>query len=97
MKQSGYIPSNENLPIYYDLYRPSADKPEQPLPVIIFLHGFKGFKDWGAFPEACAALSEAGFAVRAMNFSLNGVAESMTEFDDLDVFAGQGLSQGMEG
>jgi len=96
MKQSGYIPSNENLPIYYDLYRPSADKPEQPLPVIIFLHGFKGFKDWGAFPEACAELSEAGFAVLAMNFSLNGVGESMTEFDQLDLFARQTLSQDLE-
>jgi len=96
MKQSGSIPSNENLPIYYDLYSPSVDKSDQPLPVIIFLHGFKGFKDWGAFPKACAELSEAGFAVLAMNFSLNGVGESMTEFDQLDLFSRQTLSQDLD-
>ncbi|WP_372633523.1 alpha/beta hydrolase family protein [Fodinibius sp.] len=96
MKQSGSIPSTENLPIYYDLYTPEEAKEEQSLPLILFLHGFKGFKDWGAFPEACASLSSAGFAVLAMNFSLNGVGKSMTEFDQLDLFARETLSQDLE-
>lgn len=84
--------STEDLPIYYDLYYPEASG-EDSLPVIIFLHGFKGFKDWGAFPDACQQLSKAGFAVLAMNFSLNGVGESMTEFDQLELFARETLSQ----
>jgi dienelactone hydrolase len=91
-KSSGSVSSNEGLPIYYDCYVPSQQG-EKPLPVIIFLHGFKGFKDWGAFPDACAELSTAGFAVVAMNFSLNGVGENMTEFDELDLFARETLSQ----
>ncbi|NGP89557.1 alpha/beta hydrolase family protein [Fodinibius halophilus] len=94
-KESGSVSSNEGLPIYYDCYLPPNSGAE-PLPVVIFLHGFKGFKDWGAFPEACAAISEAGFAVAAMNFSLNGVGESMTEFDQLDLFARETLSQDLE-
>ncbi|GAA5521946.1 alpha/beta fold hydrolase [Aliifodinibius salicampi] len=96
MKQSGFVPSSENLPIYYDLYTPDEWSSGQPLPVVLFLHGFKGFKDWGAFPDACAELSRAGFAVLAMNFSLNGVGESMTEFDQLDRFARETLSQDLD-
>lgn len=96
MKQSGSIPSTESLPIYYDLYIPDDAEEDQLLPLIIFLHGFKGFKDWGAFPDACASLSSAGFAVLAMNFSLNGVGESMTEFDELDLFARETLSQDLD-
>jgi len=93
MKISDSIPSTENLPIYYDLYLPDDKLDSQRLPVLIFLHGFKGFKDWGAFPDACEELSRAGFAVVAMNFSLNGVGENMTEFDQLNLFARQTLSQ----
>ncbi len=96
MKQSGSVPSNEDLPIYYDLHIPDEETSGQPLPVVLFLHGFKGFKDWGAFPDACAELSQAGFAVLAMNFSLNGVGESMTEFDQLDLFARETLSQDLD-
>lgn len=91
-KVSDSVPSTEGLPIYYDLYVPASHRDKR-FPVIIFLHGFKGFKDWGAFPDACAELSAAGFGVVAMNFSLNGVGESMTEFDQLDLFARETLSQ----
>ena len=94
-KISASVPSTENLPIYYDLYYP-ANRKEDDLPVILFLHGFKGFKDWGAFPEGCRELSKKGFAVLAMNFSLNGVGKSMTEFDQLDLFARETLSKDLE-
>jgi dipeptidyl aminopeptidase/acylaminoacyl peptidase len=94
-KTSDSVPSTEELPIYYDLYTPSGH-PGKEYPVIIFLHGFKGFKDWGAFPDACAELATAGFGVVAMNFSLNGVGESMTEFDELDRFARETLSQDLD-
>ncbi|MDZ7659548.1 alpha/beta hydrolase family protein [Fodinibius sp.] len=94
-KIEGSVPSTENIPIYYDLYYP-ADSGQENLPVILFLHGFKGFKDWGAFPDGCRELSKSGFAVLAINFSLNGVGESMTEFDQLDLFARETLSQDLE-
>ncbi len=94
-KTSGSVSSSEGLPIYYDLYLPDTPSKKN-LPVVIFLHGFKGFKDWGAFPDACAEISKAGFAVVAMNFSLNGVGESMTEFDQLNLFARETLTQDLE-
>lgn len=55
-------------------------------PVLIFCHGFKGFKDWGSFPYACEELSKRGITVVRFNFSCNGVGESETEFDELDKF-----------
>lgn len=92
IKESGSISSNEDLPIRYDLYVPNGGSVDS-YPLILFLHGFKGFKDWGPFPAACEALSSAGFAVVAFNFSLNGVGENLLEFDRLDLFARETLSQ----
>lgn len=94
-KHSGAIDSTEGLPIRYDLYVPNGGS-EESYPVIIFLHGFKGFKDWGPFPTACEELSSSGFAVLAMNFSLNGVGENLLEFDELELFARETLSQDLD-
>lgn len=91
-KQTGQISSSEGLPIYYDLLIPTASNGSV-FPVILFVHGFKGFKDWGAFPDACEELSRAGFAVIAFNLSLNGVGKSMTEFDEPELFQRQTLTQ----
>ncbi|MET3287718.1 UNVERIFIED_CONTAM: dienelactone hydrolase [Brevibacillus sp. OAP136] len=54
-------------------------------PILIFCHGFKGFKDWGSFPYACEQLAHRGITVIRINFSHNGVGE--TDFDELDKFA----------
>jgi len=94
-KQSGAVPFNEGLPIRYDLYYP-REAAKNPLPVILFLHGFKGFKDWGTFPAVCKSISEQGFAVIAMNFSLNGIGDNPMEFDRLDLFARETFSQDLD-
>lgn len=94
-KSSGSVPSTEGLPIHYDLYVPAGNS-SRSFPVVLFLHGFKGFKDWGPFPAACEELSSAGFAVVAMNFSLNGVGENMLEFDELDLFARETFTQDLD-
>ncbi|MEX2585981.1 MAG: alpha/beta fold hydrolase [Balneolaceae bacterium] len=94
-KQSGEIFSTEELPIRYDLYVPARSNREQ-LPVVLFLHGFKGFKDWGPFPDACEDLARIGFAVVALNFSRNGVGENPLEFGRLDLFEKETLSQDLE-
>ena len=94
-KKSGSVPSPEDLPIHYDLYAPS-NSPGSVLPVVLFIHGFKGFKDWGAFPDACEELARAGFAVLAINLSRNGVGEGMMDFDRLDLFAEETLTGDLE-
>ncbi len=58
-----------------------------PRPVIIFLHGFKGFKDWGPFPTMMERLAHAGFVTIAFNFSHNGVGDDLLNITELDRFA----------
>lgn len=49
-----------------------------PLPVVVLVHGFKGFKDWGFFPLLADRLARAGFAVVSYNASGSGVDDSGT-------------------
>lgn len=91
-KITSSVSSTEDLPIRYDLYYSEHEAVDN-LPLIIFLHGFKGFKDWGTFPGVCRHIADVGFAVIAMNFSLNGVGEDKMEFNRLDLFGRETLSQ----
>ena len=56
-------------------------------PCLIFVHGFKGFKDWGFGQYIGNYFAEKGFFVLSFNFSHNGVGDSLTEFTELDKFA----------
>lgn len=57
-------------------------------PVIIFNHGFKGFKDWGPFNLIAEKFALAGFVFIKMNFSHNGIAPgNPDELTDLEAFA----------
>ncbi|CAN5361558.1 hypothetical protein BH09BAC5_BH09BAC5_12610 [soil metagenome] len=82
---STVIRLNDHAPIAVDYHLPEVG--DHPLPVLVFLHGFKGFKDWGHFPLIAEFLSRAGFAVVRFNFSHNGTSpENLTEFVDLEAF-----------
>jgi uncharacterized protein len=56
-------------------------------PCVIFIHGFKGFKDWGFWQETAVSFADAGYFVLSFNFSHNGIGENLTEFTELDKFA----------
>lgn len=60
---------------------------DTPFPVVIFVHGFKGFKDWGSIPYICESIAARGFLVISFNFSHNGIEGDGTEFTRLDKFA----------
>ena len=89
---SGEILTEEELPIKYDLYSPISGTAKS-FPVIIFLHGFKGFKDWGPFPDACEDIARQGFGVIAINFSHNGIGNGRTKYERLDLFQKSTLSK----
>ncbi len=58
-----------------------------PKPVVLFVHGFKGFKDWGAFNLIAGYFARAGFVFVKMNFSHNGTTpENPIKFVDLEAF-----------
>ncbi len=54
---------------------------------IIFVHGFKGFKDWGFGPYIGDFLAKKGFNSILFNFSHNGIGNNFLEFTELDKFA----------
>jgi len=56
-------------------------------PVVIYVHGFKGFKDWGWGPYIGEYLSSKGYRVITFNFSHNGIGEQSMEFTELEKFA----------
>jgi len=71
-------------PITADIkYIPSKDKK----PLILFVHGFKGFKDWGVFNLFANEMANRGFIFMKINLSHNGTTpENLTDFEDLEAF-----------
>jgi dienelactone hydrolase len=65
-------------------------------PCLIYVHGFKGFKEWGFIPDVGDYFSNRGFFVITFNFSHNGVGESLTEFNELEKFAKNTVSLEVE-
>lgn len=74
-----------------DAYYPETDKK---LPLIIFVHGYKGYKDWGAWDLMAEKFAEAGFFFVKFNFSHNGTTiENPHGFDDLEAFGNNNYSK----
>ncbi|MFC3750371.1 alpha/beta hydrolase [Paenibacillus sp. GCM10012306] len=57
-----------------------------PKSLIVIVHGYKGFKDWGMFPYLANALSQEHEVV-TFNFSHSGIGEDLHNFTELDKFA----------
>lgn len=76
------INSSEGLPI-----RGNLEVPRGARALVIVIHGFKGFKDWGFFPWLAEVLCDERFAVCRFNMSRSGIGENPETFDRLDLFA----------
>ena len=76
------IPSAEGLAIHGDL-----DAPDGARSLVVIVHGFKGFKDWGFFPWLAERLGRERSAVCRFNMSRSGLGERPESFDRLDLFA----------
>jgi len=65
----------------------------QPKPVVVFVHGFKGFKDWGHFNLLADYFAERGFVFVKLNLSHNGVLPGGTgDLEDLEAFGQNNFS-----
>ena len=69
---------------------------ENQLPLVIFAHGYKGYKDWGAWNLMAQKFAEAGFFFVKFNFSHNGTTiKKPTDFADLEAFGQNNFSKEM--
>lgn len=79
-------------PIAWDITLPTAA--DKPCPLIVFLHGFNGFKDWGHWHLVTQAFVNQGFAFAKINFSHNGTnPEHLLDFVDLEAFGNNNFSK----
>lgn len=63
-------------------------------PVVLYLHGFNGFKDWGDFGTIAQAWADAGFVVVTFNFSHNGTTlEVPHELTDTEAYGQNNYSK----
>ena len=89
---------NKNLLLYrkgkktivYDVFYKADATPK---PLIIFCHGYKGYKDWGAWNLVAERFAEEGYFFLKFNFSHNGgTDQNPIDFPDLEAFAQNNFS-----
>lgn len=84
------LQSLHQRPFLADVY---YDRNREKKPVVVFSHGFKGFKDWGAFDLVAEKFAEAGFVFVKFNFSHNGTTiDHPIDFVDLEAFGNDNIS-----
>lgn len=84
----------ENRPFLLDFYC-RLDNSKKP--IIIFTHGFKGFKDYGAWDLVAKEFAENGFAFIKYNLSHNGTTlDQPTDFADLEAFGNNNFSKELD-
>ena len=90
IKKNNILLSAEKKSIVYDVYYTPSSLPK---PIVIFAHGYKGFKDWGAWNLVAETFAKAGFFFLKFNFSHNGgTIEQPIDFPDLEAFANNNFS-----
>jgi len=78
------ITGKHNKSISTDLYFNQTNKQK---PLVIFCHGYKGYKDWGAFELMSLNFLKADVALLKFNFSHNGCTLNQPiDFPDLEAF-----------
>lgn len=78
------ITGDHGKPILTDIIYSENTKSQ---PIVIFCHGYKGFKDWGAWPLMGEEFAKKGYFFLKFNFSHNGTSpENLTEFMDIEAF-----------
>ncbi|UMB52975.1 alpha/beta hydrolase fold domain-containing protein [Lutibacter sp. A64] len=76
--------TQHNKPILTDVF---YKKDNIKKPIVIFCHGYKGFKDWGGWNLAAPEFVNANLFFLKFNFSHNGgTVENPINFPDLEAF-----------
>jgi pimeloyl-ACP methyl ester carboxylesterase len=88
------IEGKHSKPIVTDVFYEETNLPKK---IIIFCHGYKGFKDWGAWNLMAEAFANAGFFFIKFNFSHNGgTAKQPIDFPDLEAFGNNNYTKELD-
>ena len=88
------LPRKDKKTIAYDVFY-KADNTRKP--VVIFCHGYKGYKDWGAWNLVAERFAEEGYFFLKFNFSHNGgTPNNPIDFPDLEAFAQNNFSKELD-
>lgn len=91
IRQTFTIKGSAGKPILLDL---SFKRGIESAPMVLFVHGFKGFKDWGTHNMLAEYFVRQGFRFLKFNFSHNGTnPEYPTEFKDPIAFGDNTFSK----
>lgn len=93
-KDNYTLPGAKGRPMLIDV---TYDDALKNAPVVIFAHGFKGFKDWGTHNLVADYFARNGFRYLKFNFSHNGTTpDHPTDFADLIAFSDNTFSIELE-
>lgn len=93
INRNSIIKNPETRDFLADSFYPET---EGKLPLVIFAHGYKGYKDWGAWNLMAEKFAEAGYFFVKFNFSHNGTTiEEPKDFADLEAFGKNNFSKEM--
>ncbi len=94
IKENIVLDRGDKKPILIDVF---SSKESVNQPVVIFCHGYKGFKDWGAWNLMGEHLAKAGFCFIKFNFSHNGgTIENPIDFPDLEAFGNNNYTKELD-
>ena len=78
----------------FDLSLPETNPPANGHPILVFAHGFKGFKDWGHWYRLATEFTQSGYAFLKFDYSHNGTRPGdRGDFTDLEAFAENNFSK----
>lgn len=88
------VEGSHKKPIIIDVFYKEEQHPKK---IVIFCHGYKGFKDWGAWNLMATTFANKGFFFVKFNFSHNGgTAEQPIDFPDLEAFGHNNYSKELD-
>jgi len=90
MKRTVVLPTGREKDILMDITSLDSD----PEGIVIFCHGYKGYKDWGAWNLVAEEFAHKDFTFIKLNFSHNGgTIQNPIDFPDLEAFGNNTYSK----
>ncbi|MGB0789259.1 MAG: alpha/beta hydrolase family protein, partial [Marinirhabdus sp.] len=90
VKKHNTLKTKDKKPILFDVFFNPNNIPK---PIVVFCHGYKGFKDWGGWDMVAQHFSALGYFFLKFNFSHNGgTVENPIDFPDPEAFAQNNFS-----